>query len=162
MTDVSCSTPKRSPTLPDKEDYGSVNFNVRGMWLSGELPLQDSDKVWMLVETDTFVDNNKSLHRIQVIQVMRDHQIVEFDLDLGPSENFPSEPLMIFSGGEDYAGDILAMAADLRYENSLQRVMQEHLEERNVITELLERAEQMKTFAERNPRTIRRFREDNK
>ena len=141
--------------MPSPQHYGSV-----GVILAPEQkPLQEDDKCWLLTEEDRFVNNNTARHRFQLIQVVRNHELFEFDVDMGPAEDFECGPFAIWSGGEDYVGNVLEMAIQRRVDNDLQRVMDDHLSEVNIIEQLMIEEDQSTTFAKRNLRTTRRLTE---
>lgn len=58
----------------------------------------DDEPCFSLSEIVRQSPDSKGLHRYQVIQVLRDDRIVEFERDLGLSKNYKKDPFIIPGG----------------------------------------------------------------
>lgn len=143
--------------MPNVNDYESVNFNLGGVWLPWERPLEDDDRAWFLYEEERFVDNNKAIHRFQRIQVERDGKLVEFDIDMGPAANFDAQGFMLIGAGVETAGNLLELAEKVRLDGGIRQAMDDYAADFDLYGEIIKQGEMMNEFARRNPRTVERL-----
>lgn len=121
-------------------------------------PLHIDEKVWSLYERDELTPDGKQLFRVQAVRVERDRRLVEFTRVLGRSEEFTTEPFAIIILGTESVGRAMDRAEAYRRYNGLQRAMDDHLEEVDVVQEAIKRAEMMQEYLRRNHRTTSRMR----
>ena len=126
-------------------------------------PLNVDDKAWSLTEEDMVAADGKSVRRYQTIRVLRDDRLVDFTKDMGETVNFTTEPFYIPSFGVHSAGELFEYANILRRDGTgLDKAMEEHREEQDLMGELVARAEMVQEYIKRNPRTVAQLRERKK
>lgn len=139
--------------MPAPQEYRSVSFNLL---LPSMRPLSVDEKCWSIYERDEFSADYKEVRRIQTVRVHRGDRLVEFSKDIGAGSRFAAAPFAIACLDEHSVGKALEMADwQRKYSPGLlaDAIAQHQEVEGNVIERALERAEQMKTFLERNHRT---------
>lgn len=83
--------------------------------LYGTTFVRDNEPCLMLKEIARQSPNSKGFHRYQIIKVLRDDKIVEFEQDLGLSKNIRVDPFIIPGGVETKrGGEILHNVGELR------------------------------------------------
>jgi len=139
--------------VPNKIEYQSVNFNLLLPTLH---PLGVDEKCWSLFERDEFTADFKHLRRVQTVRVQRDGNLVEFPRDMGPASSFKANGFVIPCLFEDTVGHALDYADFMRDQGEvgLQRAMDDHREEVNVIEQAILRAEMVQEYLRRNTRTL--------
>lgn len=121
-------------------------------------PLSVDDKAWLLTEEDTFTPDGKQEVRTQTIRVLRDGRLIDFPRVMGPSAKYKgADPIIILALGEDSVGHIMDQADVLRADNGLQRALDDHLSEENVIDLMIQRVAQINEYRRRNLRTVARM-----
>ncbi len=123
-------------------------------------PLHEDEPAWSLYERDVLSYNGKQFRREQTIRVARAGRLVEFTCDLGPAADWTIGNFVVMSLFEDSVGQVREAAEFMREEadKGLERAMQEHLEDVNVIEAAVLRAEQMQTWQRRNTHTTTNLR----
>lgn len=124
-----------------------------GLLVPSVRPLHIDEMVWSLYEQDELTYDGKRLVRVQVIRVDRDGRLTEFRRTLGPASAFTAEPFAIMVLNTESVGRIMDKAENYRHHNGLQRAMDDHLAEGDVVQAAIQRAEMTKEFIRRNPRT---------
>ena len=118
------------------------------------LPLRIDEKAWSLFEEDKLTPDHKESHRYQTIRVFRNGNLVEFETDMGSSVLFKTEPFYIPSYTAHSVGQVLEYADLLRRDGTgLQRALDDHREEANLMEAYIENTEILAQFVKRNPRT---------
>ena len=132
------------------------------LFLPSAKPLSVDDKAWRLSEDDELSYDGKTLIRVQTVVVVREGRLVEFARPLGPAAKFKgADPFAILALGEDSAGEVMEQAHKLRGDNGIQRVMDDHLDEVNVIEQMRQYADQIVEFRKTHQRTIANTRSRN-
>lgn len=137
--------------MPEAQHYGSV-----GIILPSLQPLGVDEKCWALIEEDRLSQDGKQLLRVQRIQVVRNGERVEFSKALGPSEDYLSGPFLIPALECHSVGEVADMANLLRVDKGLDRAMEAHENEGNIIQTAIERIEMTREYMRRNHRTYLR------
>lgn len=121
--------------------------------------LQYDEKAWSLFEEDRYTPNGKALHRYQLVRVIRDDRVAEFEIDLGNSANFDVEPFYIPSLLVHSVGEVLDIAATLRRDGTgLQAFMDDDRAKFNPVQQLIDETEMVQRFIKENPRTVAELR----
>lgn len=129
-----------------------------GLIVPSVRPLHIDEMVWSLYEQDELTYDGKRLVRVQVVRVNRGGRLTEFRRTLGPSSAFAAEPFAIMVLDTESVGRIMDKAEKYRHHNGLQKAMDDHLAEGDVVQAAIQRAEMTKEFIKRNRRTVEHLR----
>ena len=137
--------------MPEPRHYGSVAIIIPTL-----RPLHIDELAWSLYEDDRLSEDGKVLMRFQTVQVIRDGRRVEFPRALGPSHNYFAGPFLIPALEAHSVGEVVEMAELLRGDKGLDRAMEAHAADFNVVEAAIQKHEMTREYMRRNPRTYRR------
>lgn len=144
-------------SLDSKIEFGKVGGD--GLILPSAGQLHIDDKVWSLTEENTLLNGGHRLARTQTIRVVREGRAVDYTRELGLATAFPGkQPFMLLLLDTASVGQAMEMAEQQRHYDGLQKAMDDHQAEVNVVDLAITRAEQMQTYLRRNPRTTETMR----
>ena len=93
---------------------------------------------------------------IQTVFVVRGDTLAAHTTDYGPAENFSRvTPLMMPSFGDDTVAQLREHADRNRHDTYWHERGEAHKAESTLIRDHIDRIEQVKTFVQRNPRTVK-------
>lgn len=121
-------------------------------------PLRNDERARSLLEGDEITPDGRDIHRVQTVKVIRDGEMVKFRLSLGPAKNFTAGPIFILSMEEHSVGEVLAMADALRENSGLDRAMENHRNQGDLIAGIVAQEEMVRAFAKSHPRTMQEIR----
>jgi len=103
-------------------------------------------------------NGSQSWRWAQTVFVIRGDTIASHTTDLGPAEDFADAiPLMMPSAGDDTVAELRAHAERTRHDNYWQKRRAEMMAESTLIRDHIEQIEMVKTYAQRNHRTVKEF-----
>ena len=104
-----------------------------------EIPsVNKRDKVWRLLEIETWHQPSNSWHRGQHLWVIRDDRVYHYLEDIGPMQGHSFQILAL---GDHTVEEVRSMANDRRYSEHFQKFLQEEAEASTLISDAIRTAE---------------------
>ena len=134
-----------------------IALPTTGLVAQHESPRRDERWALNLAEIDKVIPG-MGTRRIQVIRVVRDNRVIDFERDLGASSHFTHGPILIMGAldGSDTVGEVQDMAEEERGSDRLRLFLEEKASESTLIADAVRVQEQMAQYKRRNERTVAR------
>jgi hypothetical protein len=128
-----------------------------GLLAQHKSPRRDERWALNLAEVDKHIEG-LGTRRIQILRVVRENRVIDFERDMGPATAFKHGPILIMGAtdGTDTVGELQDMADEERESTGLRDFLAQKAEESTLIADAVRVQEQMTQYKRRNARTVGR------